>query len=227
MDWRTLLDPAGPLPRSVYWLRRAAVALVLVVVIAVIVIAAGHSGGAKHTASVTTRPSSSAGATAPVTTPATLSATSPADSPATAPPTTATTPAPTPAAGGTCPADTLSVSLDTSAEVYGPAGAPVHFSATLRTTHAEDCTVPGPLVIVVTSGTDRIWGSADCVPADQAATTALAAHGDAMATRTWNRSRSRVGCTTVVGDKNAAAGHYAAVATWGGVTSPATTFTLE
>ncbi|MGH3744579.1 MAG: hypothetical protein ACRDTP_06960 [Mycobacteriales bacterium] len=106
------------------------------------------------------------------------------------------------------------------------AGADVHLVATLSTTGAA-CSAVGPLSVVITSGSDRIWGSTDCSPASSTTTTALAAHGSASATRTWDLTRSKPGCATVVGDKTANTGHYRATATWAGATSSPYEFTLE
>lgn len=210
MDWRPLLHPVGPLPRSVYWLRRGALLLVAVVVVAVVVVATSYGGGGgSPTASGTT-----------TTPPPTRVSTSP-------PPTSASSPGPsttTSAARGTCATPALTVAVRTTDQEVA-AGADVHIVATLSTTGAA-CSAVGPLSVVITSGSDRIWGSTDCSPANATTTTALADHGSASATRTWDLTRSKSGCATVVGDKTANAGHYRVTATWAGATSAPYDFTL-
>ncbi|HEY5335665.1 MAG TPA: hypothetical protein VIJ71_06555 [Mycobacteriales bacterium] len=212
MDWRPLVHPVGSLPRSVYWLRRGAVLLVIVFVVAAIGVLAGHLGGGARPASVTasTRPPAKATTTGQ---PATGSSTIPS------PVTSSTAPA-----GGTCSASALVVSVKTT-DPSVAAGADVHIVATLSTNGA-DCSAVGPLSVVITSGSDRVWGSTDCSPASTTTTTALADHGSASATRTWDLTRSKPGCATVVGDKTANAGHYRVTATWAGATSAPYDFTL-
>jgi hypothetical protein len=212
MDWRPLLHPVGPLPRSVYWLRRGTLLLVAVFVVAVIVVVAGHVGGGAGTAAVTT-------STPPPSQVTTL-----------APPRTgSTTPAPTTStsttAGGSCAAQALTVSVKTT-DTTVARGADVHVVSTLST-NGSACSAVGPLSVVITSGSDRVWGSTDCSPSSSTTTTALIDQGSASATRTWDLTRSKPGCATVVGDKTANAGHYQVTATWAGATSAPYDFTLD
>lgn len=210
MDWRPLLHPVGPLPRSVYWLRRGALGLVAAVVVAVVVVIVGHLGGGNGTGTPTTSTSTSPPARATTTVPASGSTTAAAT----------TTPA-----GTACAASALAVSVKTT-DASVAAGADAHVVATLSTS-GPACSAVGPLSVVITSGSDRIWASTDCSPAAGGTTTALADHGSASATRTWDLTRSKPGCATVVGDKTANAGHYRVTATWAGVTSAPYDFTLE
>lgn len=55
----------------------------------------------------------------------------------------------------------------------------------------------GPLSLTITSGSDRIWSSDDCVPAGRTSRMALVQPGNAGrlgANVTWNLDRSRPGC---------------------------------
>jgi hypothetical protein len=175
---REVLQPAGPLPVSVYWWRRFAVVVPLLVFLIVISILAGGSGGQGHN-----------GASTPV------SASSRSSARTSTPPTTAQTTPPT------------------SAPTTGP-------------TASGACTAPGALTIVVTSGADRVWGSADCTPTATTSTD-LTNGGSRTAVVTWDRTRSDPGCATVNGTRTALAGTYRAVATWAGTTSAPFTFTLS
>lgn len=212
MDWRPLLHPVGPLPRSVYWLRRGALLLVVVFVVAVAVVIAGQVGGSGGPAAAPT-------ATPPRT--PTVTSVPPGTGSSTPPPTTATTTA----ASGTCVPTALTVSVKTT-ETSVARGADVHVVATLST-NGSACSAVGPLSVVITSGSDRIWGSTDCSPGSSTTTTALADNGSASATRTWDLTRSKPGCATVVGDKTANAGHYRVTASWAGATSSPYDFVLE
>lgn len=207
MGWRALLVPVGPLPRSVYWLRRLAVLLPVVVVIVVIVLLATRTSAPAHprtTGGVATTPA------APVTTPQRAGSSSPA----------ATTSAAT-----TCPASSLSLSIKVASSPV-TAGASLPVTATLKN-GGPACSAVGPLAVVVTSGSDRIWDSTDCTPASSSATTALAAGGTASASRTWPGTRSLPGCAPVVGDKTVHPGSYRVTATWAGATSPPYDLTLQ
>lgn len=220
-----MLRPAGPLPASVYWLRRAAVLLVVVVVVAVVVIVAGRGGSSDHTS--TLRPStpptvagtptastSSARTTAASTAP---SATSSAAAPTSSAPASAS---PSPVA---CDTASLTTTVTASARNYDRGVDPT-FIATLSSAGGT-CTAAGGLTLVVSSGSDRIWGSSDCDAGSDRSPDL--AGGSISAGRRWDRTRTAPGCGHVSGDTVAAPGTYRVVATWGGVSSAPAVFTLR
>lgn len=209
MGWRALLDPVGPLPRSVYWLRRLAVLLPVVVVILVIVLLAARTNRpARHPADAAVTATTPAAPVTPLS----------SAPPSTAAPTTS-------AAATTCAADALSLSVRAASSTV-TAGSSLPVTATL-TTSGPACSAVGPLTVVVTSGSDRIWGSTDCSPESSSAATALAAHGTAAASRTWPGVRSLPGCVPVVGDRTVHPGSYRVTATWAGATSAPYDLTVQ
>jgi hypothetical protein len=213
---REVLQPAGPLPVSVYWWRRFAVVLPLLVFLIVISILAGGSGGQGHNGASTPVSASGRSSARTSTPPTTAQTTPPTSAPTTGPPT------PTPTT--TCLPTALTTTVTASSRSY-PAGQDVRLAATLMTASGA-CTAPGALTIVVTSGADRVWGSADCTPTATTSTD-LTNGGSRTAVVTWDRTRSDPGCATVNGTRTALAGTYRAVATWAGTTSAPFTFTLS
>ncbi|MFF2621702.1 hypothetical protein [Oerskovia jenensis] len=102
------------------------------------------------------------------------------------------------------------------------------FTVTLTHVGARPCLIDASSAvqeITITSGTDRIWSSADCPAAPK---DLLMAPGDVWTeTTTWNRDRSAPGCAT--GLPALLPGTYSAVVASNevdGLTSPAVVFTL-
>jgi hypothetical protein len=192
--------PRGPLPRRVYWVRRAlvlAVALGLVFGIAQLL---GGSGGSDGEAArvVGAEPSTSApgdGATG--------------DASPQADPTRGTkgkrdkgsrktTKTPTPLAMPTGPCRSEDVVVTPKVRETAYAGSLVHLRLKLTTTGSPACTwtvSPETLVVRITSGDDRIWSSQDCP--DAVPQTDVVARKDvpAKVDMGWAARRSDSGCT--------------------------------
>jgi len=202
----------------VYWWRRTAVFVVaLAVLIGFVVLVSG--GGSSKISSPPTKhsPGPSASSTSGSTT---------HPHPSTTPTTPTSSATRTPAASETCAASALSATVETSDARY-PKGTAPRFTVTLSTS-GPACSAPGPVSVVVTSGSDRVWGSHDCpANAPAGAPTKLSAGGKASTAFTWQRNRTSPGCATVNGDRTAKSGTYTVRASWAGVTSPPVAFVLE
>ncbi len=213
MDRRRLLRPNGPLPPSVYWMRRAAIALVgigvlvLVVVLLLRAVPSGSSPAAQRPPAATT----------PVQTPTTAAPTTTSPGTTTTSTTTTTSAAPSPTALPACLAADLTVTVASAERTYA-AGADPEFTASVRTT--TPCRSAAP-TFVVTSGPERIWGSADCAAAGAATIT-----GAYERSLHWDLKRSAPRCATVFGTTTATAGTYHVVATVAGMTSVPVRFAL-
>jgi hypothetical protein len=217
MDPRRLLRPHGPLPPSVYWLRRAAIGLIgvgVIVLVGVLILRA-IPGGPSPTAQ-SPAPSAPAAA-APSTPPARTS------QPVTTPPATPTTTPATTAAVPACVAADLTVTVVSAERTYA-AGVEPTFTATVGATGGP-CRVTNGASFVVTSGPARVWGSQDC--GNSGAEAVLVIPPDLVRRETWNRKRSAPACATVFGTTAAAAGTYHVVATVAGVSSAPVRFALS
>lgn len=142
----TIRNPVGPLPPEVYWRRRIVVGIVALAVILIIVL-------------IIVRPGTGAPAEQPTPEP-TTSETAAAADPATAGEVTA------------CAPEQVTVTPVTDAASY-PSGEQPLLSLTLLNTGTAPCTMQAGSDVqsyVITSGSDRIWASADCqepgVPAE-------------------------------------------------------------
>lgn len=118
------------------------------------------------------------------------------------PPSPTTTPAPTTRAAPTggyadCVPPALAVGITADAADV-PAGVAATFTVTITNSGAEQCVVDaGDLQreVVIVSGSDRVWSSKDCAPAESSARTLLLAPGMTDTTQlAWNRERSAPGC---------------------------------
>lgn len=99
-----------------------------------------------------------------------------------------------PATTGTCAADAVAGTLSTqSTEV----GSPVTFELALENTGEAPCLVDvgrTALTVVVHSGEDRVWGSADCSAGSPPRELLLDVGDSAETALTWTGGRSSVGC---------------------------------
>jgi hypothetical protein len=184
----TFMDPTGPQPPSVYWRRRAMVALGLVVVVIVIVLIVVRpgSGAAEPGAAATSTPPAAAEETPEASAPTTGAAPA-AD--ATAPATDA------PAAGddATCAAGVVDLVPITDAATYASTQLP-QISMSITNTGSVDCSLnlgSSQQALVVTSGQEQWWSSKDCQvnPTDQVVTIQA---GQTLTTPAiaWDRTRS-------------------------------------
>lgn len=200
----TILRPVGPQPARVYWLRRAVVvgALVLVVLLMWSMVRGGGGGGdaaADDTPEVE----------------ATV-------------PTTDEEPTDDGDAARTCTGADLTLVVTADAASYA-AGANPTFNVRITNTGDSSCTVDAGEAtreLLVTSGSDRIWSSLDCVAADAPERVLLLPAGasDEPVSVAWPRVRSNEQC----GDGLPAPrpGTYHVVAKLVGAESQPATFTL-
>ncbi len=202
-----LRDPIGGKPPEVYWRRRIVAALGLVLVIVVIYFLVSSPGGNPKTNAAspgaTTSPSPSTDPSAsPSASAATTRACTSADVKLTV------TPNPRNFAAGELP------KFDVDIKQEGP------------TACRLDTTASGT-ELKITSGSDRIFSSADC-PSDAAINARqflLAPSSSTTFQVNWNRQRSAPQCTAV--SATPGAGTYHAVLTIQGIESNDATFTLS
>lgn len=201
----TVLNPVGPQPARVYWVRRA---VLLVLVAAVVVAVALAVGAARGGDGGATDPAAAAAeaATGEAEAPAEEEAEEEADDGG--------------GAAAACAPEQLTTTLAVDAATY-PAGATPTFTVTLTNSGDSACTVDAGLAnqsLVVTSGADRIWSSADC-PAEAAGERLLLmAPGAAEAMPVaWPRVRSDEACTAGLPEPRP--GTYTAVAVVAGAQS--------
>ncbi|MCW2601029.1 MAG: hypothetical protein JWM02_2858 [Frankiales bacterium] len=184
------LHPVGPLPVSTYWRRRAV--LLVGVLVLLLVVRSCAAGGTPRRAAVT----STARATA---------------SPTASPLPTRTT-APPAATAALCTDSALTLSSTTDAATYG-LGATPRITLTIKNSSATACRRDlgsGAVELLVFSGADRIWSSADCSPSTASSRVTLPPGGTQAVIRIWPGTRSAPGCG---GTKAAAlAGTYKVVA---------------
>nr|UXE44629.1 hypothetical protein Hi04_10k_c2835_00034 [uncultured bacterium] len=170
-----VMQPVGPLPASTYWRRRLVLLLVLLVVLLLLKSCVGGRGRAHPTAAgstpsptATSRPSPSA---APVVT--------------------------HPAGPTTCPDRALTLTATASPQPAA-AGGRISFVVTVKNTGSASCHRDlggGALEVVVHSGADRIWSSADCSTDHSASVQTLAGGGSLQTTVSWLGTRSAPGCS--------------------------------
>ena len=143
-----------------------------------------------------------------------------------------TSSAPTTAAssgGASCVAASLQVTLTASAQTYAASEMP-SFTLTAVNTGRTACTLTmsdASRQLVITSGSDRIWSSADCpATAPPATPLLLLAAGDkGTATIAWDRARSAQGCPAGLAAPRS--GTYKAAGSLLGANSDAVVFTLN
>ena len=200
----TVLRPAGPEPAQVYWTRRLLVLAGLILVVVLIWSVFSGLGGGNGDAEGTTQDDAAAdGATQ--------------DEPATDTP-----------AARTCTAEDLTLIVTTDTRAY-PAGSQPAFAVTITNTSTSSCAVDAGEAsreLLVTSGSDRIWSSLDCVAADAAERVLLLPAGgsDDPVSVTWPRIRSAAGCTEGLPDPRP--GTYRVVAKLVGAASEPAVFDL-
>jgi hypothetical protein len=177
----TFTNPTGPQPPSVYWRRRALVLLGLVVAIVVVVLivvrpgASGDEPGAVATSTPAADPAPSATAPAADATP------EPGDADAET------------VDGSRCAPSVIELVPVVDKQVFAPTELP-QISMSVTNTGSSDCVInlgSGQQVLVVTSGEEQWWSSADCQvdPTDQDVTLTA---GQTLSTPAiaWDRTRS-------------------------------------
>jgi hypothetical protein len=115
----------------------------------------------------------------------------------TQPSVTPSVPPTTGAAYADCAAPALVVTITPGADSV-PAGTAATFTIAITNSGATDCVVDAGEAfrqVLIVSGSDRIWASTDCSPADSLPRTLLLAPGMTDTTQlAWNRERSAEGC---------------------------------
>lgn len=211
--------PVGNLPPSVYWRRRALVVLPLLFLLILTFYVACLPGGSDP----------QAGASSPI---ASTSSLAPSTSPT--PSTSAnagTTPTPTASTPGVvapaaCVATSLQVVAVTSAPSYAVGSEPV-LSLQVTNTGMTPCTqdlADPQVVLTVSNGDARVWGSHDCKVQPGTNVAVLTPNAPVKLSITWTGLSSQPGCTAQ--RVRVAAGTYTLQATLGAITGAPATFTL-
>lgn len=195
----TVLRPVGPEPPRVYWVRRLIVLVAVVLVLALIgtVVRGWFAPGEAETP------------------PGAAAEAAEADGGA------STSPA-------ACTPDELTVTATTAVRVH-EAGESPQINVTVTNTGDAACTVdlgPAQVEVLITSGADRIWSSADCPAQDGKNRLLLLPPGDRETTDVlWPRERSAPECPDGLPEPRP--GTYRAEVTVEGVTSEPTVFELR
>lgn len=213
----TVLRPVGPQPARVYWVRRlVVVGVALLVVVVVVLLSSLGRGDAPVAAAGDEQVSSGEDEGAPT---EDDDAATGADGAG----------ADEGDAGGqpdVCQPAGLTTTLVADAATY-PAGSTPTFTMTLTNSSDAACTVDAggsSQSLVITSGADRIWSSADC-PADSGERMLLMAPGAQEVVQVaWPRVRSDEQCSTELPEPRA--GTYTALAVVAGAQSAPVVFDL-
>ena len=199
------MHPIGPEPPTVYWLRRAGIAVVaLVVLVSLFWLIGGR--GSDDTASPTAASSASASAV-----PSALASGS--AEPATGEPVD-------------CPDDAIAVTAATDAKSY-PIGSQPTFSMTIENIGTAAClrdVGPKANAIEVTSGGFHVWSSDDCNASDKSKVVVLEPNEKVATQISWNGIISQKGCPA--NQDAAKPGSYDVTGTNGSVTSEKVKFKL-
>ncbi len=131
------------------------------------------------------------------------------------------------AAPALCPPASVGVSATTDALSYTAGVAPM-LTMTVTNTGAEACDVnvgTSQMEFIITSGSDRIFSSADCQQAGEDLFKTIKPNTVETAKFSWDRQRSAPGCSEVASNPNP--GTYSFTARLGNISSERTTFELE
>lgn len=207
----TLLHPVGPHRPAVYWRRRVVLLLAVVAVVAVLWTLLGGGAEAGQDGQ------EGAGATSSDT----------AASDTTASDTTASGTASSGGVGAACSPEDLSVTVSTDATAYGPDDVP-RFVVAVASSATAPCTVDvgaaDAVELVVTSGSDRIWSSADCRDSAPGDPVPLAPGATEDISVSWQRLRSTPDCADDLPDVRP--GTYQVTPVVGGEAGEPAVFTL-
>ena len=128
---------------------------------------------------------------------------------------------------GTCPPAAVKVEAATDAAAY-PAGANPLLTLSVTNTGTEPCKInvgTTQMEFVVTSGSDRIFSSADCQDGAEDLLKEFEPGATEKANFTWERLRSAPGCAAVASNPNP--GWYVFTARLGETTSEKAVFQLD
>lgn len=224
-----LLRPVGPLPASVYWVRRAlALALIgLATWLLISVLPFGKTGSGDAAPPPTTP---LAAPDRPVTTASASARPSTSAKPSTKPqakPTAKPKPKPKPTGTPTCPDSVVSVAADAK-NSKSAAGKPVLIEVELENTASVACRVTvsaKSLQVTVSSGKDRIWTTEHCTAAINPGPFTLQAGKVRTLGIVWMGQRSKKGCPA--GEQKSLPGFYAVDASFNGVAAKPGHFLLD
>lgn len=238
----TVLHPVGAQPARVYWVRRLAL---LAVVVLVVVLAFAAVSAARGAADDDTGGSDGPAGTAQE---GADDAADPADdgerdddaeaSPGEVSPAGeddadgdgaeggAGASEPSTGAPPACSPEQITLTLTTDDQAYGPEGAPT-FTLAFTNTGETACVIDAgsaQRTVVVSSGDDRVWSSADCVTEGGQRTLLLAPGAQDEDTVVWSRVRSDEACTADLPAPRP--GTYTAIAVLAGAQSGTAVFQL-
>lgn len=207
----TLMHPVGPEPAGVYWRRRLLLLLAVVALVLLVVALTGRGGRADTVAGDAAGAAPEAAGPAPA-------AAQEEDVAAGAAPPGEDAPA--------CAPEQLDVSVAADAASYAPAAAP-RFVVTATNTGDADCAAdlgPSAFELVLESGDDRVWSSADCQQETGERLLTLSPGDSEEQSVSWQRVRSADGCPEGLPEPRP--GSYEVTAEVGGVRSAPAAFTL-
>lgn len=185
----TVTRPRGPLPPRVYWTRR----LLLLVVALGLVFGIAHLLGSGGGSPAPAARRVGAVASAPMT--GTTARPAPTQTPARGPD---ASPTPTPLAIPSGPCANSDVVVTPSVRGTAYAGKPVVFAMRLTTKVSPACdwdVTAESLAVRITSGTDRVWSTQDCVGAVPRQSVVVRKDHPVSVTVVWNAMRSDAECT--------------------------------
>lgn len=211
-----LISPVGPEPRMVYWIRRAAI-MVIVITLAFgawWLVSSLRGGGSEDPA-----PAASAAAS---------QGTAEGDAAASEGTDAAASPDASPAAATTeCPDSAINVVATTDASTY-PVGSTPKFTLTITNVGGVACkrdVGPKANELEITSGGYHVWSSDDCNASGKSKVMTLKPDETVASSITWDGRLSAKGCPDPVG-KEAKAGRYDLVGRNGGAASDPQPFAL-
>jgi hypothetical protein len=204
------MHPTGPQSPGVYWVRRAAVLVVLLVLLLGVRWLLTGRGGGTPAATPTPSPSQSSSSSQSST------------------PTTSTSTSPKPTSTGTvaCTKSQISVTASTDAASY-PVGSTPHLRMKIENTSSTPCTRDigaSQNELLITSGTARVWSSDDCSPGGGSQVVTMAPGQSYSVAVTWLGKLSAKGCPA--NQPAATKGTYKLTGRNGDVTSAPAVFAL-
>lgn len=228
MDPHTFRGDMEPIGADVYWRRRITVLTGVLVVVAIIVWACSRAGDDSERPAQQERERTAASRSLAMAVAERTGGPAPAYGEAAAQPALPSPrPSPTRRPGDPCRRGDLVLALQSERRSYSGRERPV-FLLTLVNTGRVECTVdvgPRALAVRITSGTDRVWSTADCVSGDGTDRRKLKRGVPYIRVIEWDRRRSPDDCR----DRRPLArpGSYLATAYADGVRSAQAPFRLR
>ena len=187
-----VVNPRGPLPPSVYWVRRGLALLAVILVLLVLRFVWSHTLGSNGSGQAGPTPVPSTSSASPSHTP--TKTPSPTASPTKASPTP--TPSPSASTLRTCTDGDITVTASTDAASYVVGSTPkLHMR--IQNTSSTPCrrdVGSAANDLVITSGTAHVWASDDCNPGGPSSVVAMQPDQSYSVTVTWLGRLSAKGC---------------------------------